>query len=105
MAMSKGNKACSSGLAKEIWDNLSANGYPGKKFSTESDEDYTLRVTALKSMCFAISKSVIDHLTNNAEITNVSGNGAGNCAGTFVHAPFPGPTAITVTQSGTGNII
>jgi hypothetical protein len=115
MAMVKGDKACTSGLSKDIWDIMSGTGYPGEQVTDEKAEDYKARTDSMKAMCNAIASAVIQHMKDNAEIKNVATNVTTTVAPGIV-ALCPPPTGAGATtgpgsgsgsgtQTGSGTII
>jgi len=70
MALSAGNAACSSGLSKRIydyWTGDTSNGFSGSMSGAQTD--------AVKSLCYAIARAVVDEVTANgvAEISTSLG--------------------------------
>jgi hypothetical protein len=57
MAMDAGNEACTTGLAKEIHDEIAGKSYSS---SFQDSDDW-------KKFCHAIATAVVSHIQNNAK--------------------------------------
>jgi hypothetical protein len=67
MALNAGNSACTTGLSKRIYDQWSAD--PSAGFSSSLT---TAQQNSLKSLCWAVAKSVVDEIQANAQVSGSS---------------------------------
>jgi len=71
MAMLIGDKLCTVGMSKDIWNQMEALGYPGEQFPNETPDQYEIRKTQIKAMCHAIATGVVNHIKDNAEVDTI----------------------------------
>lgn len=67
MALNAGDAACSTGLSKRIFDNLTGSADNG--FSSPMSSAQTL---AVKALCYSVAKGVVDEITANAAVTSTA---------------------------------
>lgn len=75
MALNAGNSDCTTGLSKRVYDYLvadSRNGFSSSMSAAQTD--------AVKALCYAVARGVVDEITTNAVVTvtattNVYGTG------------------------------
>ena len=88
MPMIAGDVSCSAGLSKEIWDAMSAAGFPGEQLPNEDPASYAIRSEKIKKLCFALASSIVLHIQTNATVTGsatgvVPGAGVAPTVGTI----------------------
>lgn len=71
MALNAGNSACSTGLSKRVYDYLiadSRNGFSASMTSAQTD--------AVKALCYAIARGVVDEIQADAVVSTTIAAGA-----------------------------
>ena len=113
MALVIGDENCSSGLSSEIYNLMKDEGLIDETPPENSDEqNWNDAVMKAKKFCYVISKAIIEHLKDNAEVKGVTV--ASNLPPSPVVAPNDGgatlytstlyPNLGTINQNNSGNI-
>jgi hypothetical protein len=95
MAMQVGDEQASSGMAKDIYDQMDQIMKPTDPIPPASLEEMR---KGWKKLAFAVASGVITHIKNNMEISGIQGKGD---VTTTVTGTVAGNT---VTGSGTGSV-